>query len=198
MDLDRLQAQVEFLVEADKLKQIMRNTLLIDATRVENDAEHSWHMALAAMVLAEYANAKDLNMLRVMKLAIIHDIVEIDAGDTFAYDDAAHLDKAEREQLAADRIFGLLPDELREEFRGLWDEYEDRSTPESQFANAIDCFMPLLHNYRTQGRQWRKHDIDSGRVLARNHKRIEDGSQVLGDYIKELVEDGVLKGYLRR
>lgn len=198
MDMSKLQAQVEFLVEVDKLKHILRNTLLMDAARLENDAEHSWHMALAAMVLAEHANTAELDMLKVLKMAIIHDIIEIDAGDTFAYDDKGHLDKAEREALAADRIFGLLPDQLRDEFRALWDDFEHSSSPEGKFANAIDSFMPILHNYRTEGRQWRKHGIDSGRVLARNARRIEDGSNVLAEYIKGIIEDGVNKGYLVR
>ena len=196
MDMSKLQRQVEFLVEVDKLKQVLRNTLLMDTSRLENDAEHSWHMALAAMVLAEHSNDQKLDMLKVIKMIIIHDLVEIDAGDTFAYDPQGHLDKAERETRAADRIFGLLPQELGDEFRSLWDDFEHKGTPEAKFANALDSFMPILHNYHTEGRQWQLHGMDSRRVLSRNAERIEEGSRVLADYIREIVEDGVVRGYL--
>lgn len=197
-DPSRLTRQLQFLIEADKLKHIARNTLLTDASRLENDAEHSWHMALAAMVLAEYANVPDVDLLKVIKMATIHDLIEIDAGDTFAYDDAGHLAKAEREAKAADRIFGLLPEDLAEELRALWDEFEERATAEARFAVALDRFMPILHNYLTAGRQWRKHNITSQRVLARNKQHLVDGSQALADYVAGIIEDGVNKGYLPR
>lgn len=196
MGADRLLVQIEFLAEADRLKQIVRNTLLLDASRRENDAEHSWHLALAAMVLAEHANSSQLDLRRVLQMVTIHDLIEIDAGDTFAYDEQAHLDKAEREARAAERIFGLLPMDLAHELRELWEDFEHSRSAEAEFANALDSFMPILHNYRTEGRQWRLHGIDSGRVLARNLSRIAAGSVTLADYIRQIVADAVVKGYL--
>ncbi|MGI6358145.1 MAG: HD domain-containing protein [Bacillota bacterium] len=196
MDMRRLDRQLQFILEADRVKQVIRRTLLLDGSRLENDAEHSWHAALAAMVLSEYANQPELDLGRVIKMLTIHDMVEIDAGDTYAYDEAAHLDKEERELKAAERIFGLLPEDLGAEMRGLWDEFEAQDTPEAKFAGAMDCFMPLLHNYVTQGAQWRKHGVSRDQVLARNHARIAGGSTGLADYVRQLVAEAVEKGYL--
>jgi putative hydrolase of HD superfamily len=196
MDTDRFKKQLDFIIEIDKVKQVLRNTVLMDASRRENDAEHMWHMAVGAMVLSEYSDSKELNMLKVFKIIMLHDVVEIYAGDTFAYDDQGYLDKAEREGKAADKIFGMLPEDQGIEFRSLWDEFEEGITPEAKFAGAMDHFMPILHNYSTQGLQWQRMGISSDRVLTKN-KNIEKGSKFLWDYIKCIVADGVKKGYLK-
>jgi putative hydrolases of HD superfamily len=162
----RIEGQLAFLVEADKLKNILRRTLLTDGSRQENSAEHSWHLALTAMVLEEYASAP-VNMARVLRMLIMHDVVEIDAGDTFAFDLAGSATKEERERSAADRIFGLLPGELGEELRSLWEEFEEAATPEARFANAVDRIQPFLQNRETRGGSWRIHNLSREQVLAR-------------------------------
>lgn len=195
MNHERLQKQIEFIVEIDKIKHILRKTLLMDGTRHENDAEHSWHLGVMAILLSEYSNKKDLDVLRVLKMVLVHDIVEIDAGDTFCYDEKRYLDKREREEKAADRIFGILPDDQAREIRDLWEEFEECETPEARFANALDRFQPLLHNYITRGRSWKEHGITRDRVINRN-KPIQEGSRQLWAYVEKLVEDSVDKGYL--
>ncbi len=163
---DRLAQQIAFLVEADKLKGILRRTPLVDASRQENSAEHSWHLVLAAMVMREHADPT-LDFFRVFEMAIVHDLVEIDAGDTFAYDAVAIETKAEREQAAANRIFGLLPGDQRDRFRALWEEFEAAETKESRFANALDRLQPLLQNAHSGGGSWRTHDLNREQVLNR-------------------------------
>ena len=162
----RVGQQFAFLVQADKLKNVLRRTLLTDGSRQENSAEHSWHLALTAMVLEEYASAP-VNMARVLRMLIVHDVVEIDAGDTFAFDVSGNVTKEERERRAADRIFGLLPAELRSELRGLWEEFDEAATPEARFANAVDRIQPFLQNRETRGGSWRIHDLSREQVLAR-------------------------------
>ena len=193
---ERLEKQIDFLLEIDKLKTVFRRTYLLHADRSENTAEHSWHLALTAMILSEYAN-EPLDIARVIKMVLIHDIVEIDAGDTYLYDAAGALDKAEREHAAADRLFGLLPEDQRDEFRELWDEFESKKTIESRFASALDRFIPQLHNYHTQGRSWKEHGITADRVLDRN-ACIADGSCTLWEWAEALLNDAVEKGFLRR
>lgn len=193
---ERLERQISFLLEIDKLKTILRRTYILHADRSENTAEHSWHLALTAMILAEYAN-EPMDVSRVIKMVLIHDIVEIDAGDTYLYDAAGALDKAERERAAADRLFGILPSDQGREFRELWDEFESRQTIESRFASALDRFIPQLHNYHTQGRTWKEHGITSGRVLERN-ACIADGSCTLWEWAQALLNDAVEKGFLTR
>jgi putative hydrolase of HD superfamily len=166
MTADRLAAQIAFLVEADKLKTIARRTPLVDNSRQENSAEHSWHLALAAMVLSEYA-PDGVNTLRVLQLVIVHDLVEIDAGDTFAYDLIGHEGKAERERAAAERIFALLPADQTSQVRGLWDEFEEQQTAESRFANALDRLQPHLLNSHSGGGSWLLHNLTRSQVLAR-------------------------------
>ncbi|HXQ80493.1 MAG TPA: HD domain-containing protein [Opitutaceae bacterium] len=168
MTQKRIEQQVGFILEVDKLKEVFRQTLCAQSRRPENDAEHSWHLCLAAIVLAEHANEPRLDLLRVLKMLIIHDLVEIDAGDTFAYDTARMAQQHEREARAADRIFGMLPGGQSAEFRALWDEFEDRRTPESVFAAAIDRFQPVLLNCNTDGAAWRRHKVSEDRVVARN------------------------------
>ena len=166
MDNDRLARQVTFLVEADKLKTILRRTPLTDNSRLENSAEHSWHLALAALTLREHAPG-DLDLGRVLELVALHDLVEIDAGDTFAYDSHANESKAERERAAAERLFGMLPDEQGARFHGLWEEFEAQQTPESRFANALDRLQALLQNMEAGGGSWSAHRVTRSQVLAR-------------------------------
>jgi len=197
MNDSRLAKQVEFIVEIDKLKQVYRRTWLADKSRRENDAEHSWHLGVMAVLLLEYAQQPQLDLLRVLKMVLIHDLVEIDAGDTFAYDAAGAMDKAERETAAADRVFGLLPADQAAEFRTIWEEFEARRTPEAKYAAALDRFQPMLHNYVTQGKAWQEHGITADQVIARNQHMVE-GSPALWDYARGFVADAVAKGYLRQ
>jgi putative hydrolase of HD superfamily len=162
----RLADQIAFLVEADKLKTILRRTPLVDASRLENSAEHSWHLGLAAMVLAEYAPA-GVAIGRVLELVTVHDLVEIDAGDTFAYDPEHALTKTARERAAADRIFGLLPPADGAHLRALWEEFEAHETPEARFANALDRFQALLLNMHSGGGSWTAHGVRRSQVLVR-------------------------------
>ncbi len=195
MDNERLERQIEFIVEIDKLKKVCRQTVLMDGSRHENDAEHSWHLAVMAMLLSEYAVDKGINVSKVIKMVLIHDIIEIDAGDTFCYDEKAHEDKQEREQRAAERLFDILPPDQTQEFMGLWEEFEERKTIEARFAAALDRLQPLLHNYHTNGHSWQKHNITSDRVIERNGA-IEEASNVLWNYAKELIDKAVDKGFL--
>jgi putative hydrolase of HD superfamily len=191
----RLQQQIDFILEIDKAKQIFRQNFLLDQSRHENDAEHSWHLALMAIVLCEYSK-EPIDVCRVVKMLLVHDLVEIDAGDTFVYDVAAHVGKEEREIAAAERIFNLLPPDLAGEVRQLWDEFEARQTPEALFASSLDRLHPLLHNYHTQGGGWKKHDIDAERVRERN-RRIQDGAPTLWRYAEGLIDDAVAQGFIR-
>jgi len=194
-DNDRLAQQIRFVVEIDKLKQILRQTWLTDGTRRENDAEHSWHVAVMAILLSEYAADPEVDLLRVLKMVLVHDLVEIDAGDTFVYDDEAARDKAEREQRAADRIFELLPGDQGKELRLIWEEFEARVTPEARFAAALDRLQPILHNYYTQGKAWTAHGIVSSQVRARN-QHMAEGAPGLWEFTQRLIEDAVANGYL--
>lgn len=192
---DRFRRQIEFILEVDKLKQVQRRTILMDKSRRENSAEHSWHIALTVMVLSEYARDADIDFLRVMKILLVHDLIEIDAGDTYCHDEKGKKNQAERERLAADRIFNILPPDQAGTFRDLWDEFEDRKTPESRFANALDRVQPLLHNYFTQGQTWLENDIKSDQVKSRMQP-VDDGAPVLWNYVSSLIDDAVKKGFL--
>ena len=191
----RLARQIEFIAECDKLKEVFRQTINTQSRRAENDAEHSWHLCLCVIVLAEHANVPDLDVLRVLKMLIVHDLVEIDAGDTFAYDVAAMATQHEREAIAAARIFGLLPDDQAREFRALWDEFEAKESPEAKFATAVDRFQPMLLNCRSQGAAWNKHGVTHDRVVARN-RHIADGCSGLWDYAEKMLHDIVAAGHL--
>ncbi len=191
----RLAAQIRFIVEIDKIKNVFRRTYLMDHSRYENDAEHSWHLAVMAMLLNEYAAEQGIDILKVIKMVLIHDIVEIDAGDTFCYDEVGHEDKAEREQAAADRIFAILPADQAAELRALWDEFEARQTPEARFAAALDRLQPLLHNYNTDGAAWREHGITVDRVIDRN-RHMAEGAPELWEYAASFIRDAVEKGFL--
>src|SRR4030095_9972163 len=166
MTEDRLTQQIAFLVEADRLKSVIRRTPLVNGSRRENSAEHSWHLALAAMILREYV-AEPVDLLRLIELVTIHDLVEIDAGDAFAYEEAAQSAKAARELAAADRLFGLLPADQTSYVRGLWEEFEAQETIEARVANALDRFQPLLQNAHSGGGSWRTHDLTRADVLRR-------------------------------
>ncbi len=193
--IERFERQIRFILEIDKLKTIVRRTYLLNVNRAENTAEHSWHLAIMAMLLAEHAN-EPVDIARVIKMVLIHDIVEIDAGDTYFYDVSAELDKTERERVAAERIFGILPPDQGTELRQLWEEFEASETADARFALALDRFMPQLHNYHTQGRSWAEHGITADRVLERNAS-IADGSERLWECARALVDDAVAKGFLR-
>jgi putative hydrolases of HD superfamily len=192
--IDRLAQQIEFILEIDRLKQILRQTLLTDGSRRENSAEHSWHIALMAIVLSEYAPA-GTDLFRAVKMLLIHDLVEIDAGDTFCFDVQGNQSKAEREQQAADRLFGLLPAEQGQELRQLWDEFEAQATVTAQFAAALDRIQPLLHNCQTQGGTWRIHRITRDRVMTRIQP-IAIGAPDLWEFVQQTIETCVTKGYL--
>jgi len=194
---DRLYQQISFILEIDKLKNIYRQSILTDGIREENDAEHSWHLAVMAMVLAEYANKPDINLLKVIKMVLVHDIVEIDAGDTFIYDIPGNESKSEREKQAAQRIFSLLPKDQEKEFTGLWEEFEQKVTPEAKFAAVFDRLEPLLLNSRTKGHTWKKFGIKSSGVYNKN-LHVKEGSTEIWYYITELIDDCIEKGYLEK
>jgi putative hydrolase of HD superfamily len=191
----RFQKQIEFILEADKLKHTLRRTVLMDRSRRENSGEHSWHIALTVLVLSEYAKDKDIDLLRVLKMLLVHDLVEIDAGDTYCYDDRGREDQTQREEIAADRIFNMLPEDQAVSLRALWNEFEARITSESRFANALDRLQPFLHNYFTEGQTWQENDVKSNQVLARMQP-VEDGSPFLWKYVRARIDDAVEKGYL--
>jgi len=192
---DRFRRQIEFILEADKLKNVLRKTILMDRSRRENSAEHSWHIALTVLILSEYTKDSDVDLFRVMKILLVHDLIEIDAGDTYCYDDQGRKDQDRREKKAADRIFNLLPADQATTLRELWDEFEERKTPESRFANALDRLQPFLHNYFTEGQTWQENNIRSAQVKSRMQP-VDDGAPVLWKYVSSLIADGVKKGFL--
>jgi putative hydrolase of HD superfamily len=193
--MTRLDQQLGFILEIDKLKSILRQTPITGAERRrENDAEHSWHIAVMASLLAEYAPTA-IDVARVTRMLLIHDLVEIDAGDTFAYDVAGYSDKEERELRAAERLFGLLPDDLAAGFRALWDEFEASVTPESCYANALDRLQPLLLNSRTGGGSWRSHHVTRAQVFTRMEP-IRTGAPGLWPVVLAIVEDASERGWL--
>jgi len=191
----RLDQQLTFILEIDKLKSILRQTPISGPERRrENDAEHSWHIAVMAALLCEYA-ASAVDVSRVLRMLLIHDIVEIDAGDTFAYDVAGYSDKEERELRAADRLFGLLPAGQAAEFRALWDEFEAAATAESRYANALDRLQPLLLNSRTGGGSWRNHKVTQAQVLTRMEP-VRTGTPELWPVVLSIVDDAIGRGWL--
>jgi 5'-deoxynucleotidase YfbR-like HD superfamily hydrolase len=193
-DRDRLAKQIEFVIEMDRLKHVMRQSLVADGSRRENTAEHSWHVALMAMILAEHAVLK-VDPLRVLKMLLIHDLVEIDAGDTFLYGSQTAAGKSEREARAADRIFSLLPPDQGVGLRALWDEFEECKTPDSIFARSVDRLQPILLDHCTQGGCWRPNAVTGEQVRIKNSV-IEQASTVLWDHVQQIIDDAVRKGYL--
>ena len=193
-DLDRLSQQLSFIREIDKLKTITRQTLLMDGSRYENDAEHSWHLCAMALILSEYSNSP-IDVAKVLTMVLIHDLVEVYAGDTCCYDVAANKDKAERETAAAEKIFGLLPVEQGGRLKSIWEEFEEKESAESKFAAALDRLQPIMHNHATEGAAWKKHGVTRSMVDERND-HIRDGSEVLWREFRRIADDAVDKGYL--
>ena len=186
--------QIEFIREIDKIKYIFRKTKLINSDRPENDAEHSWHLAVMAMVLAEYAS-EPIDLAKVIKMVLLHDIVEIDSGDVFMYSTEKNHDNFEEEQKAARRIFGILPEKQAEEFISIWLEFEEMKTPESKFARAIDRLEPLLQNTSNKGGTWQEYDIKYSQVIEKKQV-IKEGSEELWKFAKQLIDASVEKGIL--
>ncbi len=194
MLINKLTQQIEFIIEIDRLKQVIRQTLLTDGTRQENSAEHSWHLAMMAIILSEYA-PEGVDLLRAIKMLLIHDLVEIDAGDTFCYDVEVNQSKAVREEQAALRLFGLLPAEQGSELRLLWQEFEARVSVTAKFAAALDRIQPLLHNQQTEGGTWRIHNITRAQVIERM-RPVEAGIPELWCFVQQVIEKCVVAGYL--
>lgn len=190
--MSRLEQQIEFIIEVDKLKSIIRQNYLADGSRKEDDADHSWHLALMCAILSEYSNEK-IDVIRTMKMVLIHDIVEIDAGDTYAYDIAGNASKRERELMAADRIFNLLPNDQAEELRLLWDEFEESKTPEAKFAATLDRLQPLFLNAESGGKSWKEHSVTLSQILKRN-ETTHEGSEILWEYGEGIIRKNVENG----
>ncbi len=195
MQINRLTQQFQFIIEIDRLKLILRQTLLTDGSRRENSAEHSWHLAMMAIALAEYT-PEGVDLFHAIKMLLIHDLVEIDAGDTFCYDVEGNHSKAEKETQAALRLFGLLPANQGSELCLLWEEFEARKTPTAKFAAALDRIQPLLHNQQTEGGTWRIHGIKRDQVMKRVAP-VETGAPELWPFILQLIDDCVAAGYLQ-
>ncbi len=187
MTTKRLKRQLDFIVELDKLKLILRQTLVMDGSRQENSAEHSWHLAVMAVLLHEHAGHA-VDVQRVLRMLLIHDVVEIDAGDTFCYDAAASVGKEERERRAAERLFGLLPGEQAQGLRELWEEFEERETADAQFANALDRLQGLMQNYHNAGGTWRLQGITRDQVLNRM-RPIQNASPELWKYVLQVIDE---------
>jgi putative hydrolases of HD superfamily len=192
---ERLTRQISFLLEIDKLKNILRKTFLIDKSRLENSAEHSWHVSIMAVVLLEHANDPSLDLNRVIRMLLLHDLVEIDAGDTFAYDTQGYLDKEERENAAASRLFGLLPEDQRGEWMALWREFEDGITYESKYAAALDRLQPVIHNHYTGGVSWQKNGIVRSQVLKRLAP-VKEVSDTLWKFTLDVLQSSIDQGIL--
>jgi putative hydrolases of HD superfamily len=190
----RLSSQLAFLIEADRLKGVERRNHVLGGERRENSGEHSWHLALFALVLAEHSD-DTINLRRVITMLLLHDIVEIDAGDTFVYDTVGKKDQDERERLAADRLFGLLPNDQCDELRALWDEFEAAHTADARFAKAVDRLQPMLLNHAAAGSSWHEHSITSDMILDVN-RPIAGGSSVLWDAAQVYVDDAVTRGFV--
>ncbi|ADY56130.1 metal dependent phosphohydrolase [Syntrophobotulus glycolicus DSM 8271] len=195
MDKNRIAQQVRFIFEIDKLKNVIRQSRISDNSREENDAEHSWHLAVMALILREYANDKDLDIFKVIKMLLIHDIVEIYAGDVHVYDIEGNKDKSIRERKAAEKIFSLLPSDQAEEYQSLWLEFDSRITNESKYANSIDRLQPIMLNCTTEGHTWKKFEIKSPQVYEKNG-HIKDGSEEIWSLVQKLLASCVQKGYL--
>ncbi len=194
--MDRLEKQLKLLIELDQLKNVLRRTRVKSADgRLENSGEHSWHVALMAVLMEEHANAP-IDICRVMKMLLIHDVVEIDAGDTFVYDTAGSKEQVEKETKAAERLFGMLPSEQGEELLALWHEFEAAQTDDAKYAKALDRLIPMLLNYHNNGQSWQENGVTRQQALTVN-KRIELGSVTLWDKAKEMIEDATEKGWLK-
>lgn len=195
MDRERLEKQLAFALEIDKEKNIFRQTHLSNFGRRENDAEHAWHMAVMIYLLKEYAN-EEFDLAKAMMMALVHDIVEIDAGDTYAYDAEGLATQAEREATAAERIFGILPEDQKNELKGLFEEFDACETPEARFAKVMDNLQPFMLNNSNNGMDWKEHGVCKSQVYRRN-KRTSSGSEEIWKYMQEVIEQNVKKGSLK-
>lgn len=191
----RLEKQIAFLTETDKEKNIFRQTYLADGKRKENDAEHAWHLALAAVLFREHMK-EDVDLGKVMTMVLIHDLVEIDAGDTYAYDTEGAATKREREVKAADRIFGILPEDQGTYLRELWEEFEAYETPDAKYAHLLDNFQPLLLNDASDGKSWEEHGVHKSQVCRRN-ARIPETSEIVWEKMLEIMDKHIKKGHLQ-
>ena len=192
----KFQQQLKFLTEADKMKNVIRQSLLLDRSRAETDAEHSWHFALMAMTLFEYAGFDGVDLNHVIKMAILHDLVEIYAGDTPAFDVTGNEDKAEREKESADKLFSLLPSEQATEFRALWEEFEEMKTPDSMYANAVDRMQPFISSYLTDGHPWRKFNVSATQVYKRMNP-VKTALPELWAFVEDVIKDSCEKGLIK-
>ena len=196
MEKSRLEKQFDFCREIDKEKFIGRQTYLSDASRKENDSEHAWHMAIMTLILSEYAN-EDIDILKTISMLLIHDLVEIDAGDTYAYDEDGKKTQHAREIAAVERIFGLLPEDQGTKFRALWDEFESGNTPESRFARTMDRVQPMMLNAASEGKSWKEHGVHLSQILSRN-ETTKDGSATLWEYaLHNFIEPHVEKSCIK-
>lgn len=193
---ERMEKQIEFIVTIDQLKDITRQSITTGSRRNENDAEHSWHLAVMAILLSEYAEEQNIDLLKVIKMVLIHDLVEIYAGDTYCYDEKANEDKAEREQEAAERLFSILPQDQGEELMNLWREFEEMETYEAAFAACLDRFQPLLLNYNTEGHTWQRPGVNSEKVRKRVEVAKEKVPQLYA-YIDRLIQNSIARGILK-
>ena len=192
--MERIEKQMQFILEIDKEKQIKRKTLQSNGKDFEDDAQHAWHMAIMTLLLSEYSNEK-IDVLKTISMLLIHDLVEIDAGDTYAYDEAGAKTKQERETKAADRIFGLLPDDQGTWFRELWEEFEAYETAEAKFAHVLDNAQPLLLNDASNGRSWAEHGVHKSQIYKRN-EHTSEGSREIWEYMKKLVDKHIQLGHV--
>lgn len=192
---DNLQKILSFIVEVDKIKSIMRRTLLIDGSRRENDAEHSWHLAIMAMLLTEYADDKNFTLDKVLKMVIVHDLVEIYAGDTFAFDVKGNLEKEDKEKQAADKLFGQLPSNQGKQLRKLWEEFDEAKTPEARYAAALDRLQPFIHNLCTEGHTWVLGKVTKEQVYKRSGLAMEV-LPALKPWMEEQINDAIKKGWI--
>ena len=193
---ERLKKQLDFILEIDKEKNILRQTHLSDHGRRENDAEHAWHMAIMAYLLKEYSN-EPIDVAKVMIMCLIHDVVEIDAGDTYAYDAEGLKTQKAREEAAKERIYSLLPDDQKQDLQALFDEFEERKTPEAKFARALDNLQPLLLNNSNDGGDWREHQVTEAQVYGRQ-RRTAEGSEKLYEVTDQLIRETIAKGTIRK
>jgi len=190
--MDRLEQQMNFIMEVDKLKTIYRQNYITGGTRKENDAEHSWHLAMMAYLLGEHSN-EEIDVLKTIGMLLIHDLVEIDAGDTYAFDSNGSVDKFDREKRAAERVFSILPEDQGQKLMDLWLEFEAQDTPESKFANAIDKIQPVLLHKITDGKSWKEHNVSLSQIEKRQAKTPEASTKIW-EYTKEIIDEHVKKG----
>ena len=193
---ERMKQQLDFIIEIDKMKSIYRQTMVTDCSRAETDAEHSWHFAMGALLLYEYAAEDGVDLHRVIQMALSHDLVEIYAGDTFAYDTQGYTDKPEREQDAADKLFAILPPDQGAFFRALWEEFERMDTPTARYAAAIDRLMPLISNHVTKGYTWMKHGVTQAQIYKRM-RPLESALPELWEYVEQVVREARENQFVR-